>query len=128
MSRDRARRKERELVREAFGAAAGTPEPDLSRLREAMPGLMARAAGIRAPNADADPYSVLGALARNMLPKLAAAAALLVLVAAAVGPSSQPAEQSDDYAIENLMLTGEVSDSAADVLLEGLVWEGSDHG
>ena len=74
---------ERASVRDALRAAADDPVPDVDRLVRAVPRMMAEARR-RSTARDASPLIGIAPLAARLIPRLAAAAAVLVLLTAVI--------------------------------------------
>ena len=118
-----------EIARRALQRAAGSGEPDVGRLVDAVPEILAEARRRRAGRAPVDPViAVMVSLARRAIPHLAAAAAMLVLAATFLGFRDAPETAGSQDDLDGYILTGEMSDDVSDVLLEALVEQGKDHG
>jgi len=118
-----------EIARSVLRRAAGPGEPDVGRLVDAMPEIQAEARRRRASQAQVDPIvSLVVSLARSAIPRLSAAAAMLVLAATFFGfrDASQAAGSQTD--LDTYILTGEMGDDVSDLLLEALTEQGKDHG
>jgi hypothetical protein len=106
---------ERDTVREALRGAADEPAPDVDRLVHAVPRMMAEA---RRRTATASPLTGVAPLAASVIPRLAAAAAVLVLLTVAIAWRDLIASDSTGQDIDSVILGG--SDAAAvESLLNG---------
>lgn len=118
-----------EIARSALRRAAGPGEPDISRLVDAMPEIQAEARRRRARQAQVDPVvSLVVSLARSAIPRLSAAAAMLVLAATFFGFRDASQASGSQADLDAYILTGEMGDDVSDLLLEALTEQGKDHG
>lgn len=130
MTRGKDKRDERrELVRRALRASTGEAEPDVKRLLASVPSLVDEARRRRA-RAFRDPIAGLVPLARRALPRLAAAAAALLLVSAGfyvkeVGLERETAVETAG-GIDSLLLTGSWSAEDGDPLLGAILGQEND--
>jgi hypothetical protein len=120
--------KDREAVRYAFRRAANGLEPDVSRLTDAVPAMMAEARRRRMRAEQVDSISAVVPLARRVIPRLAAAAAALVLVATVFGVRDASETGNGTASLDSLILTSEIGEGASDVLLEALTDTGDENG
>ena len=111
---------DRAVVREALRRAHGSAEPDVTRLVEAVPDLMAEARR-RGAAPTADLVTVVGARARRAIPKLAAAAAAAVAIAAAVSLVDRAPSGGASTSIESVILSGGEGRETGDILLEAVL-------
>ena len=112
---------DRARVREALARAAGSSAPEVDRLVGAVPALVARARRQRA-NAAAEPAG-LGVRAWGILPRLAAATAGALVLAAAAGLTGGTGSSSAEASSLDSLILGE----GEDVLLQAVTGdEGSD--
>jgi hypothetical protein len=118
----------RELVREALGRAAGDGAPDVSRIADAVPAMIAEARRRRAFESRVGTIDAVVPLARRAIPAMAAAAAVLALVATFVGYRADSGTVDGMTELDRLILTGEVSSHVSDVLLEAMTERGNDDG
>jgi len=117
---------DREVVRRAFLRAAGDVDPDVSRVRAAVPEMIAEARRRRTIAARAGAISAVVPLARRAIPALAAAAAVLVLVATFVGFRDVTGTVNGTTELDRLILTGKVSGNVSDVVLDAVTGRASD--
>jgi hypothetical protein len=112
-------------IRRIFRDAAGDIEPDIDRIADAVPGMVAEA---RRRREQVGAMASMIPLARRAVPRLAAAAALLLVSATLVGilDTSETLNGSGD--LDRLVLTGEVNGKSADILLEAIAQGGRDDG
>ncbi len=122
MTRRHREHDDRALVRAALEKAAGASEPDVSRLVEAVPSLMAEARRRRRAAAAIPPSLVLAGRARQAIPKLALATLDVVAIAATVSFLDRGAAVGASASYDSLVLT--VADSSGtesnDILLEAV--------
>jgi hypothetical protein len=102
---------ERAALREALRAAADEPAPDVSGLVHAVPRMMAEARR-RSALRTASPLLGIAPLAARAIPRMALAAAVLVLLTAAIAwrdraTGSGATGQDIDSALENLLIGDE---------------------
>jgi hypothetical protein len=112
-------------VKRIFRKAAGDVEPDVSRFADSVPELIAEA---RRRRERAGGVASLVPLARRVVPRLAAAAAILVIAAMLVGTGDGSESANGSAGLDRLMLTGEVSSESSDILLEAIAQGGRDDG
>jgi len=129
MTRDRGARELRDAVRDAFRTADGEDAPSVEGLLARVPGMIEEARSRR--ENPVGPIAVLIVSARRVIPRLAVAAALLVLAAVWVGSATEAptgtAGSSTD--LDRLLLTGSVDATTTDdVLLEAIAPEGNTDG
>jgi hypothetical protein len=111
---DARARDPRALARDALRAAADGPEPDMGRLLAAMPAMMAEARRRRLGESEA-PLAALVPLASRLIPRLAAAAAALAILATvtlAIDLRARGGERNDIDAV--LTDTGRGASDAGD--------------
>jgi len=118
----------REMARGALRRAAGEDEPDVGRIVDVVPAMLAEARRRRVAESHVDAISAVVPLARRLIPGLAAAAALLVLVATFAGLQDTSSSVRGTAGFDGLVLTGEVSGDGSDVLLEAMTERRSDDG
>jgi hypothetical protein len=109
-----------DLARQVLRKAAGQIEPDVSRIVAAVPEIMAEARRRRARETQAAPLDALALLARRAIPRLAAAAAVLILAAGILGLRDTPATADTTTGVDGYLLTGELSQGVSDLLLEAM--------
>jgi hypothetical protein len=117
-----------EISERAFRRALGDSEPDVTRIADAVPAMMAEARRRRARADRMGTAGLLAPLAKRALPRLAAVAAGLVLAAALVGPGDRTATASETTSIDRLVLTGETDAEPSDILLRAIAKAGQDDG
>ena len=113
------------LTRAALRRAVEGVEPDVSRLLEATPEMMAEARRRRV-SSDGDFFAELAALASRTVPRLAAATALLLLFCTAVffSDRSSPSPVQD---FRSLILASEAAQSD-DLILKAIAFPENDNG
>jgi hypothetical protein len=124
---ERGRRRDlREVSRRALHQATEGLEPDLTRLLDAVPGILLEAERRRRRRATRDALSASVPLARWAIPRLAAAAALLVVLAGALLYTT-PTATDESLDLDELILSD--SDSlTTDAILGVLVETGESNG
>ncbi|UCF69352.1 MAG: hypothetical protein JSV80_08800 [Acidobacteriota bacterium] len=123
------RRDPREITRRAFRQAFGDVEPDVGRLVDAVPEMMAEARRRRELlQQRVDWLTVVTPLAKRAILPLAAAAAALVFTATVAGLRDTTSSVSETASLDTLLITGEVSQDVSDILLEAMVDTGNDNG
>ena len=110
-----------ELARDALRRAAGRPEPRVDRLIDAVPRMMAEARRRRAADERRDLVVSLVPLAGKLIPRLAAATALLLALAVALFLADTNGETTADTGLDRLILTGSANGGMADPLLDAIV-------
>jgi hypothetical protein len=120
--RHRERDDDRALVRDALRRAAGEDEPDVTRLVEAVPDLMAEARRRRNAVAAPAPLPSLADRARQAIPKLAVATAVVVVLATTVSFVERDAAGTGSTSFDSLVLTGPENNGSdsADILLDAV--------
>jgi hypothetical protein len=118
----------RDVVKEAFRQAQGEAEPDVGRIVDAVPAMMAEARRRREHVERAGTIGFLAPLARRALPRLAAAAAILVVAATLVAFQDGSDTTISSAGSDNLMLTGELEGGSSDILLNAIAEGGGDDG
>jgi hypothetical protein len=118
----RDRDDDRALVRDALRAAPGPEEPDVTRLLEAVPALMAEARRRRSAVAAPDLASALAERARRAIPKLAVATAVVVVLASTASLVYRETPGNGTGSFDSLVLSGDESNGgdAADILLDAV--------
>jgi hypothetical protein len=116
------------VARDAFRRAHGDAEPDVSHIAEAIPEMMVEARRRRERAERAGEFARLVPLARRALPRLAAAAAILVVSATLVGIRDASETGNGSAGLDRMMLTGDVNVESSDILLEAIVQGGRDDG
>jgi hypothetical protein len=124
-TRDDERDERRELARRVLRDSTRGVEPSMENLLASVPALVDEARRRRAGAATDDPIAVLVPLARRALPRLAAAAAVLLLVSAGfyvkeVGLETGGVEETTG-GVESLLLTGTWSGEDGDPLLGAIL-------
>lgn len=114
-----------ERMKKIFRDAAGEGEPDVSRIEDAVPGMIAEA---RRRREQVGAVASTVPLARRVVPRLAAAAAVLLVAAILVGIRDSSETVSGSADLDRLVLTGEVSGDSSDILLEAIAQGGRDDG
>jgi len=116
----RERDDDRALVRDALQRAAGEDEPGVARLLEAVPDLMAAARLRRAAAAAIAP--TLSDRARQAIPRLAVATAVVVVLATTVSFLDRDAAATDSTSFDSLVLTGPENGTTdtTDILLDAV--------
>jgi hypothetical protein len=116
----RERDDDRALVRDALQRAAGKDEPDVARLLEAVPDLMAEARRRRAAAVAIAP--TLSDRARQAIPRLAVATAVVVVLATTVTFLDRDATAADSTSFDSLVLTGPENGATdtGDILLDAV--------
>ena len=123
-SNDRSAQK---LARDALRRAAERPEPNVERLVEAVPGLIAEARRRRHVEERRDLVVSLVPLAGKLIPRLALATAVVLALALALFLTEGDGETDPDMALDRLILTGSANGGMDDPLLDAIVQEeGSD--
>jgi hypothetical protein len=117
----RPRSDDRTLAREALQRAVESPEPDVDRLIDAVPGMLAEARRRRRLGERRDLVTAVAPLAWKAIPRLAAATALLLAIAAALFVTDSNGETTSDIGLDQLILTGSTDGEVADPLLEAIV-------
>jgi hypothetical protein len=117
-----------ETTRRAFSGAAGPVEPNLSRLIDRVPGILAEAEHRREARAQLDPLAAVLPLARKALPRLAAATAVLLVVALVIGNGQAEDALDTQASLDRYILTGELGDGVSDLLLKVVDYEADDDG
>ncbi len=112
-------------VKQILRDAVGDAEPDISHIDDAVPELIAEAQRRRE---QVGAMASMVPLARRAVPRLAVAAAVLLVAAMLVGirDSSQAVSGSAD--LDRLVLTGEMNGESSDILLEAITQGGRDDG
>src|SRR5262245_64296651 len=111
-----------ELAREAFARAQGSLEPHLDRLARAVPAMLAEAH--RRQCLAESPAARISSAASSWLPRMAAAAALLVAIALLWPASRSTGSTSvaaDAGALDSYVVTGAASTSVPDPVMDALV-------
>ena len=125
-----SRREDRRgIVRRTFSGADVGAEPNIERLVEAVPDLVAEAQRIRASAPDGI-FAALVPLARTAIPTFATVTGALLLVSLGLfvfGETAAP-EATISNDLNRLILTGSLSEGGDDVLLEALAGGDSDDG
>jgi len=116
---------ERESIRDALERATRVPRPDTDALLARVPVVLAEASrrGLRPRREDA--FSAMVSMAARALPRLAAVAALFVVVAAGLHWNAGAAHGTASRSVESLVLTGDDSDIADDLVLETILEDGN---
>jgi hypothetical protein len=117
----------RASVRHALRLAAGEAEPDVSHLAAAVPWMMAEARRRRA-RMPATPLAAVVPLAAKAIPRLAAAAAILVLLATVLlfrDASRTGAERQD---LDSMLLGGADAGGVEQLLLGNIARQGGSDG
>lgn len=111
---------DRDLVREALRRAPGPADPDVTRLVEAVPDLMTEARRRRS-EAPAGLAAIVAARARWAIPKLVAATAAAVAIAAAVSLVERTPSNGASTSLESMILSGGEDRERSDILLEAVL-------
>jgi len=118
---------DRTLVRAALERAARDPEPDMSRLLDAVPGLLAEA-GRRRLFRRETPLTAVVPLAWKLIPRLAAAAVILVLASTVMVLRDSGGTDRDRQDLDRLLLVGTDAAGVEDLLLEDILAQENGNG
>jgi hypothetical protein len=119
MSRDDRSGDDGTLVRDALHrATAGGPEPDMSRLLGAVPAMISAARRRRLQERDT-PLAAIVPLASKLIPRLAAATAVLALLATVTLVFDLRTRTSDRTDLDTVILGGSETVSGVEDLLLG---------
>ena len=118
----------RDRVRDAFERASRGANPDVSRLVDAVPGLMAEAR--RRATLPSDFPSSLGARSWWVVPRLAVATAVLVVLASIALLVSRGTTTTDATALDSVILDDAAgsNESTGDILLDAVLDAGRGDG
>jgi hypothetical protein len=119
-SKDRPKGR-RDLAREALRRATARPEPEMSRLLEAVPEMVAEARRRRRLQERLDPVAAVVPLAWKAIPRLAVAALLFAAVSAALFFTDTGSARDGSQGFEALFLDDASSGAADDPLFEALI-------
>ena len=110
---------DRTLIRDALQrAAAGDPEPEVGRLLDALPAMIAAARRRRLPERET-PLTAIVPLASRMIPRLAAATAVLALLATVTLVFDLGTRTGDRTDLDSVILGGSDAGSGVEDLLLG---------
>jgi hypothetical protein len=116
----------REIARQAFHRALGDKVPDLSRLENAIPAIIAEARRRRrGPEAPTDLISAAIPLATRAIPRLAAATLVLIVLATVIGLRGDSETGGGTAGLDRFLLTGDLSGAGSDLLLETITAGGN---
>lgn len=116
MRKNDRERDDRAIVREALSRASEGAEPDRRKLVDSVPALMAEA-DRRRRSTGTDPISALVPLAWKLIPRLAAATAVLVLVSATLSYLDRRADVPRE-SFDALIYGG--TDAQGDLIIEAI--------
>lgn len=117
-----------EITRQAFRRAASDLDPNVSGVMDAVPAMLAEARRRRAIEEPGGTMSFIVPVARRAIPRLAAAAVVLVALATFVGSRDTSVSVAGTAELDRLILTGEANHSVSDVLLEAITRRENDNG
>jgi hypothetical protein len=115
------KRRDANLARRALTRATEGAEPEMTRLLDAVPEMMAEAARRRRLESRLDPVSAVVPLAWKLIPRLAAAAVLLVVVSATVYVMDSDHGEEAGRDFDSLIYNGSAPAGGQDLLLEAIV-------
>lgn len=115
------KRRDEDLARRALRRAGEGVDPDMTRLLDAVPRLMSEADRRRGVESRLDPVSAVVPLAWKLIPRLAAAATLLVIASAAVYVVDAGRDEEAGQDFDSLIYDGFEPAGAQDLLLEAIV-------
>jgi hypothetical protein len=109
-------RDDRPRVRESLRMAGGGPEPDMERLLAAVPIILAEARRRRRLR-EQSPWTPVVSLAWRALPRMAAAAVLLLIASAAVLLGEQGSGGRERPDLDSILLIGTDTAGVEDLIL-----------
>ena len=107
-------------TRSVLRRAADGTEPDISRLLADVPSMLDEARRRRARAAATDPIGALVPMAWRAIPRMAAAALLLVALAAAMSLSGSPASREREANLDSLIFS-EDDLGSTDPILQAII-------
>ncbi len=126
--RNRGHREElRAIVRDALRTAPGPDEPDVTRLVEAVPSLVAEARRRKRASKSPGLMFTLAASSRRLIPKLAVLTAAVLVLASAALVVRRETKSGESTTVESVIVGGTRAGTGdpADVLLDAM-WKGGE--
>jgi len=116
-SRDDRTRDPRTLARETLRAAGEGPEPDMSRLLAAVPAMLSESRRRRQMQERDTPLAAMVPFASRVIPRLAAATAVLALLATATLVFDLGSPSGDRTDLDSVLLGGAETGGVEELLL-----------